>query len=152
MSSSQNCTWRERVILAASGEGPDTSELRSHVAECADCHRLYFDLQRLAELRIPTPPVPEEVHQRILKTAQEESLAQRQKPVSLLGWIPRSVPRMAWAAIFLAIVGIGAWQYIRSESQIVPLLTEELDYGLAIVEMDLQALESEIELSLLDMT
>ncbi|MFH1742231.1 MAG: hypothetical protein ABIH23_24770 [bacterium] len=152
MSSSQDCTWRGRVILAASGEEPITNELRNHVAECADCHRLYFDLQRLAELRIPTPPVPEEIHQRILRAAREESLARQRKPISLRAWFPRSIPRMAWAAIFLAAVGIGTWQYIRSESQITPLPTEEMDYGLAIVEMDLQVLESEIELSLLDMT
>jgi hypothetical protein len=59
---------------------------------------------------------------------------------------------VAWAAVFVVAVGIGVWQYVRPHSQPVPLLGEEMDYGLAVVEMDLEVLESEIELSFLDTT
>jgi hypothetical protein len=50
------------------------------------------------------------------------------------------------------VVGVGVWQYKSSQPAPVPFLAEEMDYGFAALEMDLNALESEIELSLLDIS
>lgn len=155
MSSLSGCSWRERVMLAACGEQPETPQIRAHLAECEHCRRLYADMRALEDVRIPMDRVPERVHQRILVTAWEEASA-RKRPRSLapswLRGIPRSIPRLAWAAGFLVAIGIGAWQYMGTQPQPAPFLSEELDYGFAIVEKDLEALESEIELSLLDVT
>lgn len=155
MTSWDDCMWRERVMLAASGEEADTVELRDHLAQCERCRRLYADLRRLERVRVPMARLPEEAHRRVLMAAKEEASArmpERGRALSWLRWVPRSAPRLAWAAVFVVAIGIGVWHFVRPQPQPVPLLTDELNYGLAAVEMDLGTLESEIELSLLDTT
>jgi len=141
-------------MLVASGEEPETSDVRDHLAKCDACRQLYADLGRVESLSVPEIEPPEDVHRRILASARSEAFERklrRKTGLAKLGWVFGAVPRLAWAALFLAVVSIGVWQYDRpSEESTSSLTGEELDYSLAAVEMQLNALESEIEMSLMD--
>jgi len=148
--------WRDRIILAASGEEPETPEHRNHLAICPECDQVYKDVKAIGSVRLPHPEVSRTLHERILAVAREEAGKQQRNILPIHAWMPRSWPRLAWVAIFLAVAGIGFWQYQERvsspTSDSVTLSTEEIDYSLASVELDLQALESEMDLSMLDIS
>ncbi|HOE10489.1 MAG TPA: hypothetical protein PLQ35_00945 [bacterium] len=147
--------WRDRIILAASGEEPETQGHRSHLAVCPECRQVYRDLKTLGSIRLPQPAISQTVHNRILAVACEEARKRRQNVRPIRTWMPQSWPRLAWAAIFLAVAGFGFWQYHErhlATTDSALLSTEEIGYGLASVELDLRVLESEMELSMLDIS
>ncbi len=155
MSTTKTCFWRDRVMLVASGEEPETTDVRDHLAECDACRQLYADLGRISALSLPKVEVPKETHRQILAAVQAEAADRKhvqRSGLSWLGWIFDTVPKLAWATIFLAVVSVGVWQYEQPQTSEEPeaISAEELDYGLAVVEMQLDALESEIEMSLMD--